>query len=48
MLEFVMGFFREYWPLVVMCVFGQFCTPRIVDWQFRRRIEKEKQHAAKH
>jgi len=36
MLNFVIGFFREYWLVVLMCALGQFCVPRFVDWLDRR------------
>ncbi|MDR5736457.1 MULTISPECIES: hypothetical protein [unclassified Caballeronia] len=48
MLDFVMGFFRDYWPLVLMCAFGQFGMPRLLDWQFRRRELRRQREAAKH
>ncbi|GJH15607.1 hypothetical protein CBA19CS22_03715 [Caballeronia novacaledonica] len=35
MMNFVLGFFREYWPVVVACAFARFGVPVVVDWLFR-------------
>jgi hypothetical protein len=40
MLNFVLGFFREYWPVVVACAFARFGVPVLVDWLFRH-FDKE-------
>ncbi|SAK82070.1 hypothetical protein AWB83_04369 [Caballeronia ptereochthonis] len=36
MLNFVVGFFRDYWLVVLMCAVGHFSIPRLVDWLDRR------------
>lgn len=43
MLNFVLGFFREYWPVVVACAFARFGVPVLVDWLFRY-LDKEASH----
>lgn len=35
MLNFVLGFFREYWPVVLACAFGRFGAPPLADWLCR-------------
>ncbi len=35
MLNFVLGFFREYWPVVIACAFARYGVPVVVDWLFR-------------
>ncbi|SAL19343.1 hypothetical protein AWB74_00659 [Caballeronia arvi] len=39
MLNFVLGFFREYWPVVLACAFAKFVIPPAVDW-FWTRVEE--------
>lgn len=36
MLNFVMGFFREYWLVLLMCTIAHFSIPRLSDWMDRR------------
>jgi hypothetical protein len=48
MLDFVMGFFRDYWPLVVVCGIGHFGMPKLLDWEMRRKLLRRQQHVAKH
>jgi hypothetical protein len=37
MVNFVLGFFREYWPVVVACAFARF---GVVDWLFRNFVKE--------
>ncbi|SAK52108.1 hypothetical protein AWB75_01645 [Caballeronia catudaia] len=39
MLNFVLGFFREYWPVVLACAIAKFVIPPAVDW-FWTRVEE--------
>jgi hypothetical protein len=36
MLNFVMGYFRDYWLVLLMCTIGHFAIPRLSDWMDRR------------
>ena len=40
MVTFVLGFFREYWPVVVACAFARFGVPVVVDWLFRNFVKE--------
>jgi hypothetical protein len=40
MLNFVLGFFREYWPVVLTCAIARFVIPPVVDWLVRFADEK--------
>ncbi|SAK39410.1 hypothetical protein AWB76_00062 [Caballeronia temeraria] len=48
MLNFVLGFFREYWPVVVTCAFARFGVPPLVDWLFRTFDREEPPGGADH
>ncbi|MDR5756218.1 hypothetical protein [Caballeronia sp. LZ035] len=47
MLNIVLGFFREYAPVIVGCAFMQFCVPGLVDWFYRVVLADDPDAAAK-
>ena len=32
MVNFVLGFFREYWPVVLTCAFARYGAPIVAEW----------------
>lgn len=47
MLNIVLGFFREYAPVIVGCAFMQFCVPGLVDWLYRVAFAEDRNSLAK-
>ncbi|MDR5778670.1 hypothetical protein QCE63_04390 [Caballeronia sp. LZ065] len=47
MLNIVLGFFREYAPVIIGCAFMQFCVPGLVDWFYRVVLADDLKAAAK-
>lgn len=47
MLNIVLGFFREYAPVIVGCAFMQFCVPGLVDWFYRVASAEDRSSVAK-
>jgi hypothetical protein len=39
MMEFVAGYFREYWGVLLGCAFAQFVLPKITDPLFDRWVK---------
>ncbi|WP_162065065.1 hypothetical protein [Burkholderia sp. THE68] len=35
MMNFVLGFFREYWPVVITCALARYGAPVVADWLVR-------------
>ncbi|MCG7404525.1 MULTISPECIES: hypothetical protein [Caballeronia] len=41
MLNFVLGFFREYWPVVLAYAIARFVVPPVVGWIYRKTAGDE-------
>jgi hypothetical protein len=39
MMDFVAGYFREYWGVLLGCAFAQFVLPKITDPLFERWVK---------